>query len=131
MAHKKVESYDPRTGRADKPSSNNAYKFELFIHNFLPFCQDGRVGALKVSREEEFAPVKNANPKDSSLGADTPRSAKHLLLSQHNRWVQACLPNERRQRFADMDTEVDLLLSYEGEGQAFYDTVQNLKVGPR
>ena len=123
MAHKKVEAYNPRTGKAEKPSSPNGWKFELFIHNFLPFCQDGRVGALKVSREEEFAPVKNANPKDSSLGADTPRSAKHLLLQQHNRWVQACLPNDRRKRFAEMDTEVDLLLSYEGEGQAFYDTV--------
>jgi len=62
------------------------------MHNFLPFCNDGKVGALKVSREEEFAPVKNADPQDGSLGVDTPRSARTLLLQQHNRWVQAWTP---------------------------------------
>lgn len=43
-----------------KPEKPNAYKFELFIHNFLPFCEPGKFGVLIVPREEEFAPVKNA-----------------------------------------------------------------------
>lgn len=37
-AHKKIEFYNPETGKAEKPDKENGYKFELFIHNFLPFC---------------------------------------------------------------------------------------------
>ena len=44
-----------------KPSKENGYKFELFLHNFLPFCEAGKFGAIKVTRAEEFAPVKNAD----------------------------------------------------------------------
>jgi len=38
VAHKKVEVWDDKANKASKPSTNNAYKFELFMHNFLPFC---------------------------------------------------------------------------------------------
>jgi len=34
----------------------------LFLHNFLPFVDDGKFGVISVKREDEFAPVKNANP---------------------------------------------------------------------
>ena len=88
VAHKKVETWNDQQKKGIKPSANNAYKFELFMHNFLPFCEAGRFGALKVKREDEFGPVKNANPTDGSLGVDTPASAKALLLAQHNGWVQ-------------------------------------------
>jgi UDP-N-acetylglucosamine/UDP-N-acetylgalactosamine diphosphorylase len=59
-AIKKVPHYDPKTQDTVKPTVNNGYKFELFIHNFLPFCEPGRFGVLQVVREDEFAPVKNA-----------------------------------------------------------------------
>lgn len=59
-AHKKVNNWDFEKMELTRVSSPNAYKFELFIHNFLPFCDNGKFGVLKVAREEEFAPVKNA-----------------------------------------------------------------------
>ena len=37
-AHKKIEVYNHDTKKAEKPDKENGYKFELFIHNFLPFC---------------------------------------------------------------------------------------------
>jgi UDP-N-acetylglucosamine pyrophosphorylase len=80
VAHKKVEAYDRATGKSVKPDKNNAYKFELFIHNFLPFCEDGRVGALKVKREVEFAPVKNKDKADGTIGEDTPKQARKYLM---------------------------------------------------
>ena len=55
-----------------KPTECNGYKFELFLHNFLPMCSNGKCGALKVLREDEFAPVKNSNEEIS----DTPNTAK-------------------------------------------------------
>lgn len=63
-AHKKIEQYNPESGKAEKPETENGYKFELFLHNFLPFCAEGKFGAMKVDREDEFGPVKNANGAD-------------------------------------------------------------------
>jgi hypothetical protein len=40
---------------------------------------------IQVSREEEFAPVKNAN----GAAYDTPDTAKLMLLRLHSRWVVA------------------------------------------
>jgi len=37
-AFKKYTYLDPVTGEKQIPTAPNAYKFELFIHNFLPMC---------------------------------------------------------------------------------------------
>jgi UDP-N-acetylglucosamine pyrophosphorylase len=64
-AFKKIAHYDAQTRSTVTPSKPNAWKFELFIHNFLPFCESGKLGVMKVKREEEFGPVKNAEGVDS------------------------------------------------------------------
>lgn len=69
VAHKKVAYYE--NGQVIKPETPNAYKFELFLHNFLPMCSEGKVGAIEVEREEEFGPVKNKSGEPT----DTPESA--------------------------------------------------------
>jgi UDP-N-acetylglucosamine/UDP-N-acetylgalactosamine diphosphorylase len=73
-AFKKIEQWDGE--KATKPDVENGYKFELFLHNFLPFCDQGKFGALKVVREEEFGPVKNAD----GAATDTPTTARTLLM---------------------------------------------------
>lgn len=78
-AYKKIEQWDAEAGKAVKPDVENGYKFELFLHNFLPFCADGKFGALKVIRGEEFGPVKN---KDGAA-TDTPTTARNLLMESH------------------------------------------------
>lgn len=56
-----------------KPDKENGYKFELFLHGFLPFCDQGKFGAIKVDRAEEFGPVKNADgPSDEAPVNDSP-----------------------------------------------------------
>lgn len=87
-AHKKIEQWDGE--KAVKPDIENGYKFELFLHNFLPFCDQGKFGALKVIREEEFGPVKN---KDGAA-TDTPTTARTLLIEQHTNWVKKALLKE-------------------------------------
>jgi len=86
-----------------KPAAPNSYKFELFLHNFLPFCE--RLGVMRVKREEEFAPVKNAE------GVDSPQSARELVFAQSRRWLAKAGID-----VGDRPVEVDVLLSYEGEG---------------
>lgn len=83
-AVKKIPYWDSHQQIQIKPSDNNGYKFELFIHNFLPFCESGKFGVLKVDREEEFAPVKNAEGSD----VDAPNTARRLIYEQHCRWLE-------------------------------------------
>jgi UDP-N-acetylglucosamine/UDP-N-acetylgalactosamine diphosphorylase len=106
-AFKKYAYLDTTTGEKATPAAPNSYKFELFVHNFLPFCEVGRFGVLRVAREDEFAPVKNAE------GVDSPATAKALIYGQSLRWLTkagAKIPDEVK------EVEVDTLLSYEGEG---------------
>jgi len=75
VAHKKLEYWSESEGSTVKPEKENGYKFELFLHNFLSFVGDGKFGAIKVVREEEFGPVKNAD----GAATDTPTIARQLI----------------------------------------------------
>ena len=59
---------------ADKP---NAYKFEAFI--FDAFQSMESMAVMRVKREEEFAPVKNAE------GVDSPETARELYINFHKK----------------------------------------------
>ena len=72
VAHKKLEHWSEEQNKTIKPEKENGYKFELFLHNFLPFVGSGKFGAIRVLREEEFGPVKNAD----GAATDTPSIAR-------------------------------------------------------
>ena len=57
---------------SDKP---NAYKFEAFLFDAFETLDD--IAILRVKREEEFAPVKNAE------GVDSPDTARKLYKEFH------------------------------------------------
>jgi len=103
-AFKKIEEWDAEKGQTAKPEKENGYKFELFLHNFLPFCEKGKFGVLKVERKEEFGPVKNADgPADQDPVNDSPASARNLFLDQHLRFLQQQI---NRAEPAEQDQEV-------------------------
>ncbi|KAF7801346.1 UDP-N-acetylglucosamine diphosphorylase 1 [Senna tora] len=58
-------------------------KLEQFIFDAFPYAPN--TALFEVLREEEFAPVKNANGSNF----DTPDSARLLVLRLHARWVVA------------------------------------------
>ena len=70
-AHKKMEYMD-REGNVITPEEPNIYKYEAFI--FDAFEQLDNMCIFRVKREEEFAPIKNAEGKDS------PETARKLYL---------------------------------------------------
>ncbi|KAF5201649.1 Udp-n-acetylglucosamine diphosphorylase [Thalictrum thalictroides] len=74
LAEKKIPSIHGYT---------NGLKLEQFI--FDAFTYAPTTALFEVQREEEFAPVKNANGSNF----DTPDSARLLLLRLHTRWVVA------------------------------------------
>ena len=68
-AHKKAK-YINEKGELIVPEKPNAYKFESFIFDAFDMLND--MAILRVKREEEFAPVKNAE------GNDSPETARKL-----------------------------------------------------
>lgn len=78
MYHKhlrKVAVWIEEQQKADVPEKENAYKFELFVHNCLEYVDKDMFGILVIERDDEFAPVKN--PPGSE--ADSPDTARALL----------------------------------------------------
>ena len=71
-AHKKAE-YKNENGQMVVPDKPNAYKFESFIFDAFSSLDDMLI--MRVKREEEFAPVKNAE------GVDSPETARELYLN--------------------------------------------------
>ena len=61
-AHKKAPYLD-ENGELVKPTKPNAYKYEAFIFDGFTFFDN--ISILRGRREEDFAPVKNAEGEDS------------------------------------------------------------------
>lgn len=78
IAHKKIGYIDEHR-RKIIPNEPNGYKFEYFLFDIFERLND--MAALKVDREEEFAPVKN------SEGEDSPKTARELILNLHKKWL--------------------------------------------
>ena len=79
IARKKVPYYNAATGTVVSPSSENAYKFELFIFDALPLAE--RYLVVETKREDEFAPLKNAT------GPDSLTTVQELMQDRDRRWL--------------------------------------------
>lgn len=75
IAFKKA-TYIDANGNKVVPDGPNAYKFEAFL--FDAFGELDDMAILRVKREEEFAPVKNAK------GTDSPETARELYRKFYN-----------------------------------------------
>lgn len=78
-AFKKV-GYVDEQGDQILPSTENAWKFEQFLFDVFPLL--GRLEAFEILREEEFAPVKNAD------GVDSPATARELMVNFHTKQLR-------------------------------------------
>lgn len=105
VAHKTIKYIDDQ-GHPVQPALPNAFKFEKFIFDFFPFAECMTV--LKIRREEEFAPVKNKDGKDS------PATARRLVQELYKRWLleAGVAPSVLDGR----DMDISPLVSYAGEG---------------
>lgn len=79
-AFKKAKYTDIETGEIIKPEKPNAYKYEAFI--FDAFERLDSMSILRVKREDEFAPLKNAD------GEDSPDTARELYKNYMERKKQ-------------------------------------------
>jgi len=67
-------------GEPRKPKEPNGDKLERFVFDALPHAE--RICVQEVRADEEFAPVKNAEGKDS------PQSTRRALLDRYHEWLE-------------------------------------------
>jgi UDP-N-acetylglucosamine/UDP-N-acetylgalactosamine diphosphorylase len=79
VARKKVPHVSD-SGELVSPTKENALKFERFIFDVLPQAEQWTI--LPTAREEEFAPVKNAE------GVDSPASCRRLMCNLAAAWLK-------------------------------------------
>ncbi len=80
VAHKKVSFVDLE-GNRQEPKEANAYKFEMFVFDSLPFARNPII--IETAREDDFSPVKNAG------GVDSPETCRDDQLRQFSRWAKS------------------------------------------
>ena len=103
VARKKIPTIDPCSGEF---GITEGMKLEAFIFDVFEFAKSPFL--FRVSRDEEFAPLKNAPgaPKDS------PEFCANQLYSLHQKYLQ-----EANVKFdPNLKYEISSILSYEGEG---------------
>ncbi len=81
LARKKVPHFDPASETAVTPAEPNALKFERFVFDALPMAE--RWLAVEAKREDEFAPLKNAE------GPDSLEPVQAAMTAQARRWLRA------------------------------------------
>uniref|UniRef100_A0A2K6LL16 UDP-N-acetylglucosamine pyrophosphorylase 1 like 1 n=2 Tax=Rhinopithecus bieti TaxID=61621 RepID=A0A2K6LL16_RHIBE len=127
VAVKKVPYVDEE-GNLVKPLKPNGIKMEKFVFDVFRFAKN--FAAFEVLREEEFSPLKNAEPADR----DSPRTSRQALLAQHYRWALQAgahfldahgawlpeLPGLPPNGDPPAICEISPLVSYSGEGLEVY-----------
>ncbi|XP_055997546.1 UDP-N-acetylhexosamine pyrophosphorylase-like isoform X2 [Ostrea edulis] len=126
VAKKKIPHVNDKDFRVTtKPDSPNGIKMEKFVFDVFHFATSFAV--WEVIREDEFAPLKNADTADK----DTPTTCRRALLNLHHRYLLAAgaefvdkdgnnIPHIPSQKGEDealfVESEISPLVSYAGEG---------------
>lgn len=76
LAKKKISHVDPISGQ--RHDDRLLCKYERFLFDAFPAVEG--ISCLRVERQREFAPVKNAS------GADSPETAREALAAIHRDW---------------------------------------------
>ena len=139
VAKKKIPFVDAATGQLVAPTRPNGMKMEKFVFDVFQFAGADGFVVWECVREEEFAPLKNAEGAADS----TPSACRRALFALHQKYVLAAggvlvadgrkLPqmrspaapreannndNNNCDEEADVVCEISPLVSYAGEGLA-------------
>lgn len=109
VAQKKIPMAEGPKGETRKPAENNGVKLESFIFDVFPLSQN--MVLFEASRDDEFAPVKNA----PGTATDSPDTAREMISEQAKRWARAA-GAKLEERGGEGLCEISPLVSYGGEG---------------
>jgi len=91
---KKIPFVDAAGGRV-QPGEPNGYKLERFLFDALPAAD--RVAILEIERQDEYAPVKNAE------GSDSPQTSRCALDALARRWLASAGVEAPRDSWVELD----------------------------
>ncbi len=101
VAKKKIPFVDPASGDEVKPERPNGIKMEKFVFDVFQFADPDKFAVWECQREDEFAPLKNADgAKDF-----TPTASRNALFSLHQKYVMnagGVLVNEAGRKLSKM-----------------------------
>jgi UDP-N-acetylglucosamine/UDP-N-acetylgalactosamine diphosphorylase len=80
-ADKKIPCIDLETGQPLKPEKNNGIKLETFVFDALPLTTKSII--YETDRQDEFAPIKNAD------GIDSPQSSSDTTTARNAAWLES------------------------------------------
>ena len=83
-AEKKIPYMDMESKLPVSPTEPNGVKLETFVFDALPLCDTSIV--YETLREEEFAPIKNA---DGPGVLDSPATSKQMQSNRAGKWLEA------------------------------------------
>lgn len=79
-AEKKINHIDLNTGNPVKPEKPNAVKLETFVFDALPLTKTSII--YETDRQDEFAPIKNAD------GLDSPKTSHETTTTRNAEWLE-------------------------------------------
>ncbi|MCC6679629.1 MAG: UTP--glucose-1-phosphate uridylyltransferase [Phycisphaeraceae bacterium] len=82
-AEKKVPFVDLQTGEMVSPQKPNAIKLETFVFDALPMAQTSII--YETSRDDEFAPIKNATAPGA---VDSPATSTAMQIDRARTWLR-------------------------------------------
>jgi UDP-N-acetylglucosamine/UDP-N-acetylgalactosamine diphosphorylase len=100
--HKAIKKipYIDESGSQVAPDEPNGVKLETFVFDALPFSE--RSVILETLREEEFAPVKNAE------GVDSPAVTKQMMTERAAKWIEAAGGSVPRKGDGSVDCVIEM-----------------------
>ena len=115
VARKKIPFMDGE-GKLVTPEKENGVKFEMFVFDVFGFADKAQVASYAVPREEEFAPIKNADSGvEGKVAVDSPAAARQALYRYNATLLQragAILKGFNE----SIALEISPLITYDGEG---------------
>ncbi|MBI1349228.1 UDPGP type 1 family protein [bacterium] len=82
IARKVSPYWDCESRQTVTPETANAFKFERFIFDVLPWAKTALV--VEGRRADEFLPIKNAD------GPDSPQTARAAMMARQRCWLRDC-----------------------------------------
>jgi len=101
-ARKKIDSFNVET---EKEGKVEGIKFELFFNSIFTFAETEMV-LLETDRNEEFAPIKNADPAPN----DTPTTSRKIMSNLFKKWL-----GNKEIKESENLLEISFIKSYSGE----------------
>ncbi len=100
--HKAIKKipYIGQAGDEIQPSEPNGVKLETFVFDALPLSEKSVI--LETLREEEFAPVKNAE------GLDSPEVTKQMMTGRAAKWLEAAGVKVPRKADGSVDCVIEM-----------------------